>query len=116
MYSLLFVSEAYISRGIHEQIFAANRTPIVWEEMLLQWNVSLNKQVLVQVWQSEANIKLTTSMGYKVPSSPRDLFRIFDILAYSRLLWGPMITGIWTVDEVNGLISDLKSTINSTPS
>ena len=67
------MSEAYISRGIHEQIFAANRTPIVWEEMLLQWNVSLDKEVLVQVWQSAANIKLATSMGYKVPPSPRVL-------------------------------------------
>ena len=87
----------------------------MWEEMLLQWNVSLNKEVLVQVWQSAANIKLTTSMGYKVHPSPRALFRICDIRAYSRLLWGPMITGIWTADEGNGLISDLKSTINTTP-
>jgi hypothetical protein len=41
--------------------------------MLLQWNVSLNKQVLVQVWQSAANIKLATSMGYKVPPFPPSL-------------------------------------------
>ena len=54
-------------RGVHDQILAANRTPIVWEEMLLQWNVTLNKEVLVQVWQSAANIKHATSMGYKVP-------------------------------------------------
>ena len=53
-------------RGIHDQIFNANRTPIVWEEMLLEWNVSLNKNVVIQVWQSAANAKLTTSRGYQV--------------------------------------------------
>jgi hexosaminidase len=50
-----------ISSGIHDQIFAANRTPIVWEEMLLQWNVSLNKNVVVQTWQSAANVKFVTA-------------------------------------------------------
>jgi hexosaminidase len=57
-------------RGVHDQILAANRTPVVWEEMLLQWNVTLNKEVLVQVWQSAANIKLATSKGYKVTTAP----------------------------------------------
>jgi hypothetical protein len=37
--------------------------------MLLVWNVTLNKDVLVQVWQSAANAKLVTGMGYQVPKS-----------------------------------------------
>lgn len=34
--------------------------------MLLDWNVTLNKDVVVQVWQSAANAKLVTSQGYQV--------------------------------------------------
>jgi len=34
--------------------------------MLLVWNVTLSKDVLVQVWESAANVKLVTQMGYKV--------------------------------------------------
>jgi hexosaminidase len=33
--------------------------------MLLQWNISLSKDTIVQVWQSAANAKLTTAAGYQ---------------------------------------------------
>ena len=34
--------------------------------MLLVWNITMNKDVVVQVWQSAANAKLTTGQGYQV--------------------------------------------------
>lgn len=38
--------------------------------MLLVWNITLNKDVVVQVWQSAENVKLATQQGYQVlPSS-----------------------------------------------
>lgn len=33
--------------------------------MLLTWNIALDKDVVVQVWQSAANVKLTTQQGYR---------------------------------------------------
>ena len=101
---------ALIGRGIHEQIFAANRTPIVWEEMLLVWNVTLDKDVLVQVWQSAANAKLVTQAGYQVP-----LKKTRRGLTTFRHSSDPTITGTWTADEDNGLILDLQCFRNSTP-
>ena len=54
--------------------------------MLLVWNVTLDKDVIVQVWQSAANAKLTTGQGYQV-RSPCDTTN-------SRLLSDRMISGI----------------------
>jgi hexosaminidase len=40
-------------------------TPIVWEEMLLQWNLTLGSDVVVQAWQSDENVALITGKGHK---------------------------------------------------
>ncbi|CAG8973094.1 hypothetical protein HYALB_00007571 [Hymenoscyphus albidus] len=50
----------------HAQIRAAGLTPIVWEEMLLQWNLTLGEDVVVQTWQSDENVALVTAQGHKV--------------------------------------------------
>ncbi|EPE29569.1 (Trans)glycosidase [Glarea lozoyensis ATCC 20868] len=41
-------------------------TPIVWEEMLLVWNLTLGSDVIVQAWQSDENVALITGQGHKV--------------------------------------------------
>jgi len=88
---------------VHNQILAANRTPIAWEEMLLQWNVTLDKRTVVQVWQSAANAKLTTGKGYQVPPSRTRLIR--PSLA-------PMISGILTVEGDSGWTLARNNTTN----
>lgn len=50
----------------HAQIRAAGLTPIVWEEMLLQWNLTLGSDVLVQSWLSDASVAAITAKGHKV--------------------------------------------------
>ena len=65
----------------------------MWEEMLLTWNVTLDKNVVVQVWQSAANAKLTTQKGYKVFSVNSTLIRPSS---------GRTISGILIVEEDNG--------------
>lgn len=50
----------------HDYIRAAGMTPIVWEEMLLQWNLTLGKDVVVQAWQNDAAVAQTVAKGHKV--------------------------------------------------
>jgi hexosaminidase len=49
-----------------KQITEAGFTPLVWEEMLLDWNLTLPKSTIVQSWQSDANVAEIASKGYRV--------------------------------------------------
>jgi hexosaminidase len=49
----------------HQKIRAAGLTPIVWEEMLLQWNLTLGTDVVVQTWQSDDAVAQTVAKGHK---------------------------------------------------
>jgi hexosaminidase len=49
----------------HNLVRAANLTPIVWEEMLLQWNLTLGDDVIVQTWQSDQAMADTVAKGHK---------------------------------------------------
>ncbi|KAH8676847.1 putative cytochrome 52A4 [Tricladium varicosporioides] len=50
----------------HAQLRAAGLTPVVWEEMLLDWNLTLGSDVVVQTWQSDAAVSAVTAKGHKV--------------------------------------------------
>jgi hexosaminidase len=50
----------------HDQVRKAGLTPMVWEEMLLQWNVTLGDDVVVQAWQSDEAVAQITGKGHKV--------------------------------------------------
>ncbi|KAL5320523.1 hypothetical protein ACEPPN_011329 [Leptodophora sp. 'Broadleaf-Isolate-01'] len=50
----------------HDQIRKAGLAPIVWEEMALEWNLTLGSDVLVQSWLSEASVAAITAKGHKV--------------------------------------------------
>ncbi|OLL21637.1 Beta-hexosaminidase [Neolecta irregularis DAH-3] len=47
----------------HKEVFKHDMQAIVWEEMLLDWNISLAKNTTVQVWQSAANVKRVIQKG-----------------------------------------------------
>jgi hexosaminidase len=49
----------------HDQVRKAGLTPIVWEEMLLVWNVTLGSDVVVQTWQSDQAVIDTVNKGHK---------------------------------------------------
>jgi len=49
----------------HDQIRAAGLTPIVWEEMITTWNLTLGNDVLVQTWLSDASVATVTAAGHK---------------------------------------------------
>lgn len=56
--------QKFVDRN-HDQIRANGLRPIVWEEMLLQWNLTLGKDVLVQTWQSDEAVAQTVASGHK---------------------------------------------------
>lgn len=56
--------QTFVDRA-HANVRAAGLTPIVWEEMLLTWNVTLGSDVVVQTWQSDEAVAETVSKGHK---------------------------------------------------
>lgn len=56
--------QKFVDRN-HDQVRAKGMTPIVWEEMLLQWNISLGSDVVVQTWQSDDAVLQTVQQGHK---------------------------------------------------
>ena len=62
------VIRGYIQKLVdrnHAQIRASGLTPIVWEEMLLDWNLALGDDVVVQTWLSDASVAETVQRGHK---------------------------------------------------
>ncbi|KAH3920251.1 beta-hexosaminidase [Parastagonospora nodorum] len=57
--------QKFVDRN-HDQVRAAGLTPLVWEEMLLEWNVTLGSDVIVQSWQSDQAVKDIVDKGHKV--------------------------------------------------
>ncbi|KAI0994601.1 Beta-hexosaminidase [Podosphaera aphanis] len=53
---------------VHNQLRAADVTPIVWEEMALDWNLTLGSDVVVQTWLSDASVASVTEKGHKALS------------------------------------------------
>lgn len=49
----------------HEHVRTAGLTPIVWEEQLLQWNLTLGPDVVVQTWLSDDSLAQTVAKGHK---------------------------------------------------
>ncbi|KAF2012254.1 glycoside hydrolase family 20 protein [Aaosphaeria arxii CBS 175.79] len=56
--------QAFIDRN-HDQVRSQGLTPIVWEEMLLDWNLTLGKDTVVQSWRSDEAVASIVSKGYK---------------------------------------------------
>ncbi|KAL8716731.1 MAG: hypothetical protein Q9225_005960, partial [Loekoesia sp. 1 TL-2023] len=50
----------------HGYVRAAGMTPVVWEEMLLEWNITLGSDVVVQAWLSDESVADTVAKGHKV--------------------------------------------------
>lgn len=51
---------------VHGRIRAAGLTPIVWEEMVLDWNITMGKDILVNSWLSDESVAQIANLGHKV--------------------------------------------------
>ncbi|KAH8591375.1 beta-hexosaminidase beta chain [Bisporella sp. PMI_857] len=56
--------QKFVDRN-HDQIRKAGLTPVVWEEMLLEWDLKLDKDVVVQSWLSDDSVAAITKRGHK---------------------------------------------------
>lgn len=56
--------QAFVDRN-HKQVRAANLVPMVWEEMITTWNLTLPSDVLVQSWLSDASVAQIVGAGHK---------------------------------------------------
>jgi hexosaminidase len=56
--------QKFVDRN-HNQVRAAGLTPVVWEEMLLDWNLTLGPDVIVQSWQSDEAVASIVAKGHK---------------------------------------------------
>ena len=53
----------------HARVRKAGLTPLTWEEIPLDWNVTIGKDTVVQTWLGTASVKTLTGMGHKVIDS-----------------------------------------------
>lgn len=56
--------QKYMDRNMN-QTQAYGLTPLVWEEMLLEWNLTLPQDTIVQTWQSDQAVAQVTAKGYR---------------------------------------------------
>ncbi|WPH04861.1 putative cytochrome 52A4 [Acrodontium crateriforme] len=56
--------QKYMNRNM-KQVKAAGMTPLVWEEMLLDWNLTMPKDTIVQTWLSDESVAAVVNKGYR---------------------------------------------------
>lgn len=58
----------------HKALEKIGKTPVVWEEMVLDHNVTLSPQTLVLVWISSDDVKAVAEKGFGIIHSASDYF------------------------------------------
>lgn len=53
----------------HARVRKAGLTPVVWEEIPLEWNITMDKSTVVQSWLGADSVKNLTAKGYQVIDS-----------------------------------------------
>jgi hexosaminidase len=51
--------------GMQDHIRTHNKTVMVWQEMILEYNFTLPKDTVVHVWVGSSGVKATTEKGYR---------------------------------------------------
>ncbi|KAH8085997.1 N-acetylhexosaminidase [Cristinia sonorae] len=58
----------------HGALKKAGKTPVVWEEMVLDFNVTLSPETIALVWISSQNVKGVAQKGHKLVHAASDFF------------------------------------------
>lgn len=56
----------------HNKVRGAGMTPVVWEDMLLHWNLTLGGDVVVQTWQTVGAVAESVARGFKTIAGNAD--------------------------------------------
>lgn len=68
--------QKYMDRNM-KQVESYGLVPLVWEEMLLDWNLTLPKNTIVQTWQSDEAVAKVVSKGYQALVGNYNFCRLF---------------------------------------
>ncbi|KIK98528.1 glycoside hydrolase family 20 protein [Paxillus rubicundulus Ve08.2h10] len=58
----------------HAALMAQGKTPVVWEEMVLNWNVTLSNETIVMVWISSEDAAAVAEKGFRIIQAPSNYF------------------------------------------
>ncbi|KAG1725007.1 glycoside hydrolase family 20 protein [Suillus paluster] len=58
----------------HGALIAEGKTPVVWEEMVLNWNITLSNETIVMVWISSADAAAVAERGFRIVQAPSNYF------------------------------------------
>lgn len=74
---------------VQGKITAAGLTPVVWEEMLLTWNLTLANSTMVNCWLSSESVAQTVEKGYRaiVGNYESWVCPLLFIFPHFRILW-----------------------------
>ncbi|KAF9068588.1 N-acetylhexosaminidase [Rhodocollybia butyracea] len=53
-------------QGNHAVLESSGKTPVVWEEMVLEFNLTLSNETIVMVWISADDAAAVTSQGFRI--------------------------------------------------
>ncbi|KAI5118086.1 hypothetical protein M0805_007736 [Coniferiporia weirii] len=62
------------TQASHRALEEVGKTPVVWEEMVLDFNLTLSNETVVMVWISSANSAAVADKGFRIVHSPSDYF------------------------------------------
>ncbi|KAJ6455070.1 beta-hexosaminidase [Mycena vitilis] len=62
------------TQATHSALAKLDKTPVVWEEMVLNHNVTLSNSTVVMVWISSMNAAAVAAKGFRLVHSPSDYF------------------------------------------
>ncbi|KAF7332604.1 Beta-hexosaminidase [Mycena kentingensis (nom. inval.)] len=61
-------------QATHSALASVGKSPVVWEEMVLDHNLKLSNNTVVMVWISSANAAAVAAKGYRFVHAPSDYF------------------------------------------
>ncbi|KAJ3801949.1 N-acetylhexosaminidase [Lentinula aff. detonsa] len=62
------------TQSIHSVLENSGKTPVVWEEMVLDFNLTLSNNTIVMVWISSADAAAVADKGFRLVQAPSDYF------------------------------------------
>ncbi|KAG6825266.1 hypothetical protein H0H92_004254 [Tricholoma furcatifolium] len=60
--------------GVHEALKAVGKVPVVWEEMVLEHNVTLQEDTVVMVWISSEDAAAVVEKNFRIVHAPSNYF------------------------------------------
>ncbi|KIK69927.1 glycoside hydrolase family 20 protein [Collybiopsis luxurians FD-317 M1] len=70
----LFQALDTFTQATHGVLEHSGKTPVVWEEMVLNFNVTLSNNTIVMVWISSTDAAAVAEKGFRLVQAPSDYF------------------------------------------